>query len=162
MKAGIAIHDFLGQRRIAIVGVSRKPDDFSRYVFRELARRHYDVVPVNRLGGNVDGRPCFTHIQDVVPSVDGALLMTPPEVTEQVVKDCAEAGVPRVWMHRGVGPGAVSETAASFCREHGISVVEGACPLMFLRRSGLPHRLHGLLLRLFGKHPEQRSLGGPN
>lgn len=155
MKAGIAIHDFLAQRRIAVGGVSRNQDDFSRYVFRELARKHYDVVPVNRLGGKVDGRPCFTRIQDIVPSVDGALLMTPPEVTDEVVKDCAEAGVPRVWMHRGVGPGAVSATAAAFCREHGISVVEGACPLMFLRRSGLPHRLHAFLLRLLHRHPEQ-------
>jgi len=157
MKTEIAIHDFLGQKRIAVVGVSKNPQDFSRYVLRELAAKHYDVVPVNRLGGTVDGRPCFTRIQDIAPPVDGALLMTPPQATEQLVKDCAEAGVPRVWMHRGIGPGAVSDKAAVFCRQHGISVIAGACPLMFLRKPALAHRFHSALLRLLHRHPAQQA-----
>lgn len=153
MKAQVAINDFLGQRRVAVVGLSRKPDDFSRYVFRELRNRHYDVVPVNPSGGEIDGQACFARVQDVLPAVDGALLMTSPEVTDEVVKDCAEAGVSRVWMHRGVGPGAVSEQATVFCREHGIEVVAGACPLMFLPEAGLAHRIHGAILKLFRRHP---------
>ena len=158
MNGGTLIHDFLAQKRIAVIGVSRKPDEFSRHVFRELARRDYDVVPVNRVGGTLDGRPCYARIQDVFPPVDGALLMTPPDATERVVKDCAEAGVTRVWMHRGGGQGAVSDRAVVYCRQHGISVVAGACPFMFLRQAGFAHRAHSLLLRLLGKHPEQRLL----
>ena len=158
MRTGVAIHDFLAQKRIAVVGVSKDPADFSRYVFRELERRHYDVVPVNRLGGTLEGRPCYARVQDIWPPVDGALLMTPPLSTDEVVKDCAQAGVSRVWMHRGVGgTGAVSETAAAFCRQQGIDVVAGACPLMFLRRPGFPHNLHGSLLKLCHRHPEQRA-----
>ena len=53
----------------------------------------------------------------------GALVMTRPEASEQVVRDCAEAGVPRVWLHRGIGPGAVSRAAVDFCRLRGIAVV---------------------------------------
>jgi len=89
----------------------------------------------------------------VSPAVDGALLMTPPAATEQVVRDCVEAGVARVWMHRGAGRGAVSPAAVAFCRERGIAVVEGACPFMFLPGAGLVHRAHGALARLFGRHP---------
>jgi predicted CoA-binding protein len=158
MRTGVAIHDFLAQKRIAVVGVSKNPADFSRYVFHELQRRNYDVVPVNRLGGTLEGRPCYARVQDIWPPVDGALLLTPPESTELVVKDCAQAGVSRVWMHRGVGVGAVSGSAATFCRQHGISVVEGACPLMFMRPPGFPHNLHGSLLKLCHRHPEQRSV----
>lgn len=153
MKAQIAINDFLGQRRIAVVGVSRKPDDFSRYVFRELKNRRYDVVPVNPGGGEVDGQPCAKRVSDITPPVDGALLMTSPEATEQVVQECAQAGIRRVWMHRGVGAGAVSVKAAEYCRERGIEVVAGACPLMFLPKAGLPHRIHGAVLKLLRRHP---------
>jgi hypothetical protein len=64
-----------------------------------------------------------------------------------VVKDCAEAGIRRVWMHRGVGAGAVSPRAVAFCHEHGLSVVEGACPYMYLPGAGLVHRVHGWLQR---------------
>ena len=157
MKTSVAIQDFLAQKRIAVVGISKRPDDFSRYVFRELQRRHYDVVPVNTLGGTLEGRACYTRVQDISPPVDGALLMTPPEATDEVVKDCARAGVQRVWMHRGMGPGAVSADAVAFCRQHGINVVDGACPMMFLKRAGFAHALHRSLLKLFRKHPEQRA-----
>ena len=41
------IDDFLAQRRIAMVGISREPKNFSVMLFEELSRRGYDVVPVN-------------------------------------------------------------------------------------------------------------------
>ena len=148
--------DFLAQRRIAFVGVSRNPRDLSRALFRELRGRGYDLVPVHPELPSVDGVPCAKQVQEIQPPVDGALLMTAPAVTDRVVRDCASAGIPRVFMHQGVGPGAVSPAAVAFCREHGIAVVEGACPFMLLPGTGWLHRAHGLAARLLGRHPEQR------
>ena len=153
----VRANDFLARRRIALVGVSRDPLDLSRALFLELRQRGYDVVPVHPELTSVDGVPCARKLQDVHPAVDGALLMTPPAATERVVRDCAEAGVARVWMHRGAGRGAVSPEAVAFCREHGIAVVEGACPFMFLPRASLVHRVHGFVARLFGRHPGSRA-----
>ena len=52
------IDKFLSNHRIALVGVSRNPQDFSRAVFRELTARGYDVVPVNPLSlAEVSGIP---------------------------------------------------------------------------------------------------------
>jgi uncharacterized protein len=127
---------FLTHRRLAAVGVSRDPRDFSRTVLAELSRRGYDVVPVNPSGGFI------RRVQDIVPPVEAALLMTPPAVTIEVVKDCAEAGVHHVWMHQGIGRGAASPAAIAFCQAHGISVVSGACPLMYLPETGFVHRTH--------------------
>jgi predicted CoA-binding protein len=83
--------------------------------------------------------------------------MTPPAATDQVVRDCSQAGVTRVWMHRGAGRGAVSPAAVSYCHEHGIAVVAGACPFMFLPAAGFAHRAHAFFARLFGGHPAQRA-----
>jgi hypothetical protein len=66
-----------------------------------------------------------------------------------VVRDCAQAGVASVWLHRGAGRGAVSPEAVRFCREHGMSVVAGACPYMHLPRTAFVHRVHGFFHRLF-------------
>ena len=140
--------DFLAQQRLAVVGVSRDPKDFSRCLFRELKKRGYDLVPVNPTGGEIEGLPCAARVQDIRPPVDGALLMTRPEVSEQVVRDCVAANIPRVWLHRGIGPGAVSAAAVALCRQHGIVVVEGECPYMFLPASGFIHRTHGFFRRL--------------
>jgi predicted CoA-binding protein len=148
------IADFLAQKRIAMVGVSRAPASFSASVFKELCQRGYDMVPVNPNTQEILGRKCFARVQDINPPVDAALLMTSPEATEAVVSDCAEVGIRRVWMHRAGGAGAVSDKAVLFCQEHGISVVPGECPLMFLPRSGAVHRLHGFIRKITGRYPE--------
>lgn len=155
------IEDFLAQKRIALIGVSRKPGSFSVPMFQELTRRGYDVVPVNPNIPEFQGRRCFARVQEIQPPVQAALLMTSPEVTDTVVRDCAEARIPRVWMHQGVGQGAVSPQAVEFCRERGIRVVPGQCALMFLPESGAIHRLHGFIRKLTGRYPKHaRALPG--
>jgi predicted CoA-binding protein len=152
MDQAKACKAFLAHRRLAFVGVSRDPGDFSRTVFAELTRRGYDVVPVNPTGGDgQDGIPFVRRLQDIVPPVEAALLMTPPAVTTEVVKDCAEAGIRDVWMHQGVGRGAASPAAIAFCRDHGIAVVTGACPLMYLPETGFVHRAHRWCREVLGR-----------
>ncbi len=143
------IQAFLAERRWAFVGLSRNPADFSRVLFRELLVRGYDALPVTPHLLSAEDRPCVARVQDVAPPVRVALLLTPPAVTERVVRDCAEAGVKTVWMHRGAGAGASSRDAVFFCRAHGIDVVDGVCPYMYLPSAGFVHRAHGLVHRLF-------------
>ena len=78
-------------------------------------------------------------------------------VADNVVDKVEEAGVKRVWMHRGTGTGSVSPAAVSFCRDHGIEAIAGACPFMFLPRTGFVHRTHRFLSRLFGHDPGRRA-----
>jgi hypothetical protein len=149
------IEDFLAQKRIAMAGVSRNPKDFSASLFQELCRRGYDVVPVNPNASEVLGKACFAHVQDIQPKVDAVLLMTTPAVTETVVADCAAACVSRVWMYRNAGNGAVSEKAIAFCNEHGIQVIAGQCPFMFLPDGAGIHRFHGFLRKITGRYPKR-------
>ena len=151
------IRDFLAQQRIALAGLSRNPKDFSRMLFREMTQRGYDVVPVNPTAAELEGRRCFARVQEIDPPVEGVLVMTTPGETERVVRDCAQAGVRRVWMHRGGGQGAVSQEAADFCRQNGIRLVEGYCPLMFLAGTPFFHRVHGFILKVFGGYPSREK-----
>ncbi len=149
----VTIEDFLAQKRIAMVGISREPRSFSVLLFEELCRRGYDVVPVNPHIPNVLGHRCFARLQDVLPPVESALLMTSPAVTDAVVVDCAAAGITRVWMYRAAGDGAVSAKAVAFCLDHGMKVVPGECPFMFLPASAGIHRLHGFVRKITGRYP---------
>ncbi len=142
---------FLGARRIAVVGVSRNEKDFSRYVLRELARRGHDVVPVNPALAEAEGRRCFARVQDVSPPADAALLLTSAAQTERVLRDCIEAGIRRVWLHRGAGPGAATTGALALCAASGIQVVQGLCPFMALPDAGFPHRVHHFLRHAFAR-----------
>ncbi len=147
------VDGFLKHKRLAMVGVSRDPKDFSRGLFRDLRRRGYDMVAVNPQLAELEGEKCFARVRDITPPVDGALLMTPPRVTEDIVQECAAVGIRRVWMHRGGGTGAVSEQAIEFCRQKGMRVVAGHCPYMFLPGTAFFHRVHGFFMKLTGGYP---------
>jgi hypothetical protein len=61
------------------------------------------------------------------------VIITRPEVTEHIVRDCRTARVGRVWMHQSLAKGttSVSPDAVDYCRRHDISVIAGACPMMY-------------------------------
>ena len=147
------IRDFLGQKRVAIAGVSRQEKDFSRALFRELRSRGYDVVPVNPEAREIEGAACFARVSDISPIVDSVLVMTPAPLTDAIVHDCATAGVRRVWLYRAGGKGAVTAEAVRFCEDNGISVIPGECPMMFLPGGAWFHRFHGLLKKVAGSYP---------
>ncbi len=155
------IQDFLAQRRIAMVGVSRNPKDFSRMLFRDLAARGYDMIPVNPVASEMENRPCLSSVRDIHPAPDAALLMTSSSGTAQVVRECAEAGIHRIWMYRAGGQGAVNKQAVQFCHEKGMHLVEGHCPYMFLPRTPFFHRIHGLIMKLVGTYPKRAECGKP-
>jgi predicted CoA-binding protein len=142
---------FFRARRIAVVGVSRKANDFSRAVVRELVRRGHDVVPVNPAAAEIDGRRAFARVADVTPPPDAALLLTPPAESAGVVADCAAAGVKSVWLHRGAGAGSATPEALALCAEHGLEAVHGLCPFMALPGAGFPHRVHAFLRTRLGR-----------
>ena len=147
------IQEFIGQKRLAMVGVSQQPRDFSRALFREFLSRGYEVVPVNPAVAEIEGQPCFANIREVRPPVSTVLLMTSPAATEAVVRDCADAGVKRVWMFRASGKGSVSAEAVRFCESKGIAVIPGECPFMFLPGTGWVHRFHGWIRKIQRTYP---------
>jgi uncharacterized protein len=148
------VSGFMQRKRLAVVGVSRNPRDFTRTLFREFVRRGYDAVPVHPGVSEMEGRPCFSTVREIGPPVEAAVLLTSPEVTDHVVRDCAEAGISSVWMYRATGAGAVSRQAVAFCESNHIDVVAGECPLMFFPNTGLLHRAHACIRQLTGRYPK--------
>ncbi len=41
------VEDFLALKRVAVVGVSRNPKDFTHTMWQEFRQRRYDAIPVN-------------------------------------------------------------------------------------------------------------------
>ena len=137
-----AIERFLARKRIAFIGLSRKPSDFSRHVFRAFVERGYDVIPVNPKMTEVEGWRCYSRVGEISPKPEAAVVMTSPGASEQVMRECAQAGVEQVWLHRGAGKGAVSRGAVEASRQAGMDVVAGECPFMFLCGKQFPHNVH--------------------
>jgi predicted CoA-binding protein len=150
-----AVKAFLAQKRIAVAGVSRNKNEAANIVYRKLRDSGYEVFPVNPNAETVEGDDCYPDLSSVPGGVDGVVIATRPAVTEQVVRECADLGVPRVWMHRSFGRGSVSEGAVDYCREKGIEVIAGGCPMMFCQPVDFPHKCMRWVLSVTGGMPEE-------
>jgi len=151
-----AASDFLSSKRIAVTGVSREPASHgSNIVYQRLRERGYEVFAVNPNAEQVEGDPAFHDLASIPGGVEAVVIGTRPETAMETVKECAELGIKRVWMHRGFGGGSVSETAAEFGRANGLEVIDGGCPLMFDPTADGGHKVMRWMLTLTGNVPKQ-------
>jgi len=147
------IRAFLDCRRVAMFGVSRKANDYSRLVFQEFRQRGYDVAPVNPGATEIDGIPCYASLQAVAPPVEAALLLVPAERLVQATQDCLKNGVRHLFFRHGENSSPEYRTAVALAREAGASVIAGECPLMFLPATGWIHRAHAAINKMTGHYP---------
>jgi len=137
-----AASEFLALKRIAVTGVSRKPRDHgSNSVYRRLRDRGYEVFPVNPNADEVEGARSYHDLKSIPGGVEAVVIGTAPDKAEATMRECAELGIKHVWMHRGYGQGSVSAAATAYGREHGITVIDGGCPLMFGPTADVGHKL---------------------
>jgi uncharacterized protein len=151
-----AASEFLANRRVAITGVSRDPQNHgSNVVYRRLRERGYEVFAINPNADKLEGDPSYHDLRSIPGGVEAVVIGTRPEVAEETMRECAELGIKHVWMHRGPGAGSVSEEAANYGREHGITVIEGGCPCMFEPTADLGHKLMRFVFTLNGNVPKE-------
>jgi predicted CoA-binding protein len=148
-----AAEEFLALQRIAVAGVSRDAKQPANLIYRRLRDSGHEVFAVNPNAELLEGDRAYPTVTAIPGGVEGVVVVTTPQAAETVVADCVAAGVGRVWLHRGIGPGSVSEQAVEFCHEHGIEVIPGGCPNMFGATSDPGHRCMRVMLRLGGKIP---------
>ena len=151
------VHDFLSQKRIAVAGVSRDKSHHptGNLIYNRLKKSGHDVFAVNPHMHTFEGDRCYPDLQSIPGGVDGVVIITRPETTEQIVRECDAAGVHCVWMHQSMGKNtsSVSPAAVEYCRQHDISVIAGACPMMYGGSIDLGHKCMRLILKLTGGLP---------
>ncbi len=134
------VRDFLAQKKIAVAGVSDKRETGSNTAYRRFRDAGYQVYPVNPHLTTFDGQPCYPDLKSIPEKPDGVFMLTGPQVTEDLVRQCVDLQIKHVWMHCMMGTKAglaanttsVSPDAVKLCRDHGIAVIPGACPNQFL------------------------------
>jgi predicted CoA-binding protein len=147
---------FLAQKRIAVVGVSRS-NGTGNGIYDRLQDRGYEVFAVNPNTAEINGKPCYPSLGAIPGGVGAVVIATRPEVTEQIVQECAELGIGHIWMHYnalfGKRLSSVSKAAVELCREQGINVIPGGCPLMFDPAADGAHKCMRWILGITGGLP---------
>ena len=151
------VGDFLAQKRIAVAGVSRNNNHHpaGNLIYRRLKSTGHEVFPVNPQMPTFDGDRCYPDLLSIPGRIDGVVIITRPEITDKIVRDCGAVGVRRVWMHQSGRKGSsVSPEAVQYCGKNGITVIAGACPMMFCGKVDFGHKCMLLALKLTGGLPQ--------
>jgi predicted CoA-binding protein len=118
------LRDLLARaRRIAVVGLSPRPERDSNRVARYLIARGYEVVPVYPRLDVILEQPAYRRVQDVPGAVDLVDVFRRSEFLAGVVDDVLAAGAPAVWFQLGC----VDEAAAGRAAAAGALVVMDRC-----------------------------------
>ena len=155
-KVADAATEFLACKRIAVTGVSRNPEGHgANVVYDRLKDRGYRVFAVNPNAEEVAGDPCYPDLASVPDGVDAVVVGTSATHAEGTVRECVTLGIPIVWLHRSLGAGSVSAAATEYGRAHGLTVIDGGCPLMYPPASDAGHRVMRWICTLSGALPKR-------
>lgn len=120
---------FFQSKAFGVVGASADRHKYGNKVLRVYQQKNLQVIPVNPREQEIEGVACVPSVMDLPGDVKSISVITPPQVTEQVVEMAARKGIKNVWMQ----PGAESDAAVEACRRNGISVIaDGTCILVVL------------------------------
>jgi len=153
-----AATDFLATKRVAVTGVSRTPGGHgSNVVYKRLKQRGYEVFAVNPNTDTVEGDRAYPDLRSIPGGIEAVVIGTRPETAEATMRECADLGIKNVWMHRSSGAGSVSPAATEYGRAHGVTVIDGGCPLMFDPTADFGHKCMKFVLSMTGAVPKKVS-----
>jgi uncharacterized protein len=144
-----SVENFLAQKTIAIVGVSRNERKFGTAAYKELKVKGYKVYPVNPNMNEVNGEKCYSNLHDLPEKPGGVFISVKADETEKVVKEAAGLNINNIWMQ----PGSESIEAIEYCKKNNINVVHNECILMFAEPLVFGHKAHRWIKGIFGKLP---------
>ena len=114
-----------------MVGVSSNSTKYGNKVYLQLKKAGYTVYAINPGLTSIDGDPCYPSLAALPTKPDAVkcCIVSYPKITEQVIRECIDLGIDKVWMQ----PGSESEEAIRNGEEHGIAVVHDQCVLIQTR-----------------------------
>ena len=149
MSSKKMVEDFLSQKKIAVVGVSRKKTKFGNAIYKELKQKGYQVFPINPHIDNYEGDTCYPNLLSLPENINAVVVNVPPAQAEKLVREAKQAGINKIWLQQG----SQSDEAVKFCEENGIDCVSDECILMFAQPSAFIHRAHKWVWGVLGKLP---------
>lgn len=124
-----AVEAFLAAGPFAVVGVSVDRSKYGNKVLRCYQQHGKEVYPINARAVEVEGMKAYPSLASLPLRARAISVITPPAITEQVVREAAATGVTHVWMQ----PGAASDRAIREAEALGLSVIAGGpCILVML------------------------------
>jgi predicted CoA-binding protein len=142
-----AIEDFINNKNIAVVGVSRNASKFGNLAYKELKERGYQVYAVNPALKEFQGELCYPDLSALQGKVDGVLLTVHPDQGLAVLEEASRVGIKNIWVQQQADSPALLESG----RQLGLNLISGKCILMYAPPVRSFHKFHRVINQVFGK-----------
>jgi uncharacterized protein len=118
------IRDILKKaKRIAVVGLSDKPDRTSYMVSQAMQNAGYEIIPVNPTAEEILGVKTVSSLKEIEGHVDIVNVFRRSEFLPEVAKEFAEIDADIFWAQQGLE----NEEAYQFLKEKGYTVIMDRC-----------------------------------
>jgi predicted CoA-binding protein len=154
----ISVYEFLAQKSLAVVGVSRTGKKMGNAIYKALKQKGYKVFPIHPEAESVEGDQCYRSFGTLPEKVSGVVICVPPVQTEIVLHQAFGSGVSHVWMQQG----SESYAAIRYCEKNSMNAVHGLCIMMFIEPVESIHKFHRWVLKLVGKYPAAEKQASPS
>lgn len=123
------IKQFLASSVFGVVGASTNRDKYGNKVLRCYQQNNLQALPIHPKDTRIEGLDCLPSVADLPKEVESISIITPPKITEKVVKQAAAHGIKNIWMQVG----SESPAAVQYCEDQGLNVIaDGSCVLVVL------------------------------
>ena len=145
MPTKAMIDEFFAQDHLALMRPTPQAKVMGCRVDKELTKKGYNVSVVY-----LDANESGTGLADLETPVGGLMIAVPRDQAERAVQQAIDAKVPRIWLQEG----SETEAAIKLGQDNDISVIHGACILMFAEPVKSFHAFHRWIWKLLGKLPQ--------
>jgi len=128
----------LGERRVAVVGLSSNHLRASNFVGYYLQRHGYQVVPVNPRESEILGERCYPSLSAIPEPVGVVDVFRDPAAVPDIAREAVAMGARYLWLQFGV----ISPEGAAIAEAGGVQVIMDRC--MKIEHARYLGRMHWL------------------
>jgi len=141
------IDNFVGSKRIAVVGMSRSGKKFGNMAGKELKAKGYEIFAVHPEAKEIDGFACYPDLKSLNGKIDGVWISIPPKNVSPVLEEAAQIGLKNIWLQQGAWSAEVQQTIDRL----NLPVVSKKCIMMYAQPVKSVHKFHRTIKGIFGK-----------
>lgn len=110
-------------KRVAVVGISNKPERAGYYIPKFLQEHGYKIFPVNPGLDEALGEKCYPSLLEIPEEIEVVDIFRRPEFIDAIVDEAIKKGAKVIWMQTGI----INENAAQKALDAGLQVVMDRC-----------------------------------
>lgn len=119
---------------IAVIGATDHPGKYGGIIYRDMKAKGFPVFAVNPNRDAVDGDQCWPTVKDLPEKPTIVVFVVPARKGLKVLQDCAEAGLPNIWIQ----PGAFSPQLRDALESGDFDWIADACVMVRARVAAVP------------------------